>query len=70
MKFASLLCIGLLVIWTLIAIVDMWFNIIATTTFIKLTVTFGLLMVVALAIALARREYVDEQQLRKDKYLD
>ena len=70
MKTASTICIALLVIWTLVAIADMWFNVISTAVFIKMTITFGLIAVVALAVALARREYVEEQQMRKDKYID
>ena len=70
MKYASIICIALLVFWVLIAILDMWFDVISWAVFIKLTITMVLLMVVALAIALVRREYVEESQLRKDKYLD
>ena len=70
MKLASIISLGLLVFWVLIAIVDMWFNIISWATFIKLTVTLGLLAVVAIGIALAKREYVDEKQMKKDKYID
>ena len=70
MKYASFICIFLLVVWVLLAILDMWFGVIGMATFIKVTVTFGLIMVLALAVALAKREYVEDQQLRKDKYID
>lgn len=70
MKYASLICISLLVVWVLIAILDMWFDVVTTSIFIKLTITFGLVMVLALAVALVKREYVEDQQLRKDKYID
>lgn len=70
MKYASFICIFLLVVWVLLAILDMWFDVIGMATFIKVTVTFGLIMVLALAVALAKREYVEDQQLRKDKYID
>jgi len=70
MKWASIVCIGLLVLWVLIAIIDMWFDVISWGFFIKLTITLGLLAIVALAISLAKREYIDEKQLKKDKYID
>lgn len=70
MKMASIISLGLFVFWVLIVIVDMWFNIISWEIFVKLTVTLGLLVVVALGIALAWREYVDEKQMKKDKYID
>ncbi len=70
MKYASIICIILLILWVLVAIVDMWFDIVSWAVFVKLTITLGLLMVVALAVALVKREYVQEQRMRKDKYLD
>ncbi|MEO0369214.1 MAG: hypothetical protein AAF197_10580, partial [Pseudomonadota bacterium] len=70
MKIASMICIILLIAWVFIAIVDMWFDIVSGAIFIKVTITFGLLMVLALAIALARREYMQESEMRKDKYID
>jgi len=70
MKTASIISLSLFVAWVLIVIIDMWFDIISWAVFIKLSVTLGLLAVVALGIALARREYVDEKQMKKDKYID
>lgn len=70
MKLASIFCIGILVLWVLLAIFDMWFNIMPWEVFIKITITFGLLIVVALGVALAKREYIDEKEMKKDKYID
>lgn len=55
MKTASNLCLGLFIAWVLLVIVDLWFNVISAATFYKLTVTLGLLCVIALVVALARR---------------
>ena len=70
MKWASIICLSLLVLWVLIAILDMWVDIMPWSVFIKLTITLGLLAVVALGISLAKREYIDEKNLKKDKYID
>ena len=64
MKLASIITVSLLVIWVLLAILDMWFDIMSWEVFIKLTITLGLLAVVALVIAIAKREYVDEKKLK------
>ena len=56
MKIASGVSLNLFVVWVLIVIFDMWFDIISWEVFIKLTVTLGLLAVVALGIALFKRE--------------
>ncbi len=70
MKTASRVSLSLFVLWVMIVIIDMWFDVISWEIFIKLTITLGLLAIVALGIALARREYVDEKQIRKGKYND
>lgn len=70
MKLASIITIGILVTWVILAILDMWFDIMPWAVFIKLTITLGLLAVVTLIIAIAKREYVDEKELKKDKYID
>jgi len=70
MKLASIITVSLLVIWVLLAILDMWFDIMSWEVFIKLTITLGLLAIVALVIAIAKREYVDEKKLKNDKYID
>lgn len=70
MKLASIITLGLLVAWVLLAIVDMWFDVVSWAVFIKLTITLALLAVVALVIAIAKREYVDDEKLKKDKYID
>lgn len=70
MKYVSIICLALLIVWVLVAIVDMWLDLISWAMFVKLTITLGLLMVVALAVALAKREYAQEQRSRKDQHLD
>ena len=70
MKMASIISMSLFVLWVLFAIIDMWFDIFSWDVFVKLTVTLGLIAVVALGIALARREYMEEKQMKKDKYID
>jgi len=52
MKTVSNLCLTVFIAWCLIAIVDLWFDIISTAVFYKLSVTLGLLLVVALSIIL------------------
>ena len=70
MRVASIFCLTVCVLWVLMAIADMWFDIMSGEVFIKLTVTLGLIAVLVLGIALVRREYMDEKQLKKDKYID
>jgi len=52
MKIISNICLALFIAWGLIAIVDVWFDIVSTAVFYKLSVTLGLLLVIALSISL------------------
>lgn len=70
MKIASILSIVLLVFWIVIAIVELWFDVFSLALFIKITATVLLLIILAVGVALIRREYVDEEKMKKDKYLD
>lgn len=70
MRNASIFCLSVCGLWVLLAILDMWFDVVSTETFIKLTVTLGLVAILVLVVALVRREYVDEKKLKDDKYID
>ena len=56
MKLASMITLALFVVWVLLAIVDLWFDIVPWSLFIKITLTFGLLIVLAMVASLAKRE--------------
>lgn len=70
MKLASILSVVLLVFWVFIAIIELWFDIFSFELFVKITVTILLIIVLAVGVALVKREYVDEEKMKKDKYLD
>jgi hypothetical protein len=65
MKIASIFTITLLVAWMAMAIIDLWFDIVHWTIFMKVSITLGLLAVLALGIAIAKREYIEEKQMMK-----
>jgi len=56
MKLASMITLALFVVWVLLAIVDLWFDIVSLSLFIKITLTFGLLIVLTMVASLAKRE--------------
>jgi hypothetical protein len=67
MKVASYFTITLLVTWAAMAIIDIWLDIVPWAIFIKVSITLGLLAVLALGIAIAKPEYIEERQMKKDK---
>ena len=56
MKLASNISVGLFVAWVLLAIIDMWFDIVSWEVFIKATITLGLLAILGLIVAIAKRK--------------
>lgn len=56
MKLASIITLALFIIWVLLAITDLWFDIVPWSVFVKITLTFGLLIILAMVISLTRRE--------------
>ncbi len=70
MKTAAIICIGLLVTWALMFLGQLWYEFMDPEMFAKVTITMGVVAFVTLAVALIRREYVTDQQLKKDKFID
>jgi len=70
MRLASILSLTLFAIWVVLAIADMWFNVVSWDLFIKITITFILAVVLVVCIALVKREYMEDKQMKKDKYID
>jgi hypothetical protein len=52
------------------ALLELWFGILSTAMFWKLTVTAGALFIVVLAISLVVREYTTEKKLKDNGYID
>jgi membrane protein implicated in regulation of membrane protease activity len=70
MRIASILSLGLFGVWVALAILDMWFDIVGWDLFLKITITFILVVVLVVCIALVKREYMEDKQMKKDKYID
>lgn len=70
MKTAGMISIVLILIYTVLAIIQLWFEAFDPGTFIKLTITFAIVIVVAVVVALIRREYINDEIMRKNKQID
>lgn len=60
MKIPRTFSLWLLIAWVGLAIVDMWFDVVDAATFMKLSVTIGLLMIIAFGVSLAQRNEADK----------
>ena len=70
MKIATIISTILLVIWVILTMIVMWTDELDTTLYIKLSVSMGIIVVTAILIALALREYGSEKKLKEHDYLD
>lgn len=70
MKIGVISCIALLLSWTLLALVQLWFAPLSPELFIKLSITIGVLLVVGVIILLAIREYLADKRMKDDGFID
>jgi hypothetical protein len=70
MRTGAIICLAIFVIWVVIALLQLWFDLLTGEIFLKLTITAAALFVVVLGVALVVREYVDEKKMKDDGYID
>ena len=70
MKIASIISGLVFVLYALLLLAQLWGEIMAWSVFIKLTITAGVIIVVAFGVALLYREYIEEKSMKDDKYID
>ncbi|EMC9820416.1 hypothetical protein VO438_001330 [Klebsiella aerogenes] len=70
MKKNVITCLTILICWALLAIAQLWLTPMEVITFVKISLTAAVLEVVILIAGLARREYCQEQDLKKNGFLD
>ena len=70
MKIASIITGVILALFAILLLVQMWGNVMPWETFMKLTVTAGVIIVVTFGLALLYREYIEEKNMKEEKYLD
>lgn len=70
MRTGAIICLVIFVTWIIIALLQLWFDLLSGEIFLKLTITAGALFVVVLGISLVVREYIDEKKMKDDGYID
>ncbi|MGR8978474.1 MAG: hypothetical protein ACU84H_00060 [Gammaproteobacteria bacterium] len=70
MRVGAIVCLIIFVSWVVLALLDLWFDIVSGELFWKLTVTAGALFVVVLGTTLVVREYIVDKKLKDDGYID
>ena len=70
MKIASIIGGSVFAIYAVMLLIQIWTEAMSWEIFFKWTITAGVIIVVTFGLALLYREYVEEKQMKKDKYLD
>ena len=70
MKIASIISVITLVAWLIMTLLLMWTESIPFDTYIKVSITMGLVILGVVGSALIIREYVGEKDMKKDKFID
>jgi hypothetical protein len=70
MKIGAIICLAIFVAWVIIALLQLWFDLLSGEIFWKLTLTAGALFVVVLGVSLVVREYIDEKKMKDGGYID
>jgi membrane protein implicated in regulation of membrane protease activity len=70
MKIASVITGVIFTLFSILLLVQIWGNIMPWETFMKVTVTAVVIIVVTFGLAMLYREYIEEKSMKEDKYLD
>ncbi len=70
MKIASIIVGIVFVLYTIVGIFQLWFDIFDFDVFIKLSITAVAIIVSVFGIAMLYREYIDEKSMKDENYID
>ena len=70
MKIAGIITGVVLFLYAVFLLVWLWGESISFEIFVKTTITAGIIIVVTVGLAILYREYVEEKEMKAEKYLD
>lgn len=70
MKYGVFSALFISILWGVLAIVQLWFEPLSIEVFTKVTVTAAILVVIIVIATLVIREYLSDQKLKKDGFID
>lgn len=70
MKIASYISLGLLALWTVISLLELWLDIMPMAIYWKFTITIALIGGGVILGALVIQEYISDKKMKKDGYID
>ncbi len=70
MKIASIVSGTVFALYAVFLLVWLWGESISWENFVKVSITAGVIVVATMGLALLYREYVDEKEMKEEKFLD
>lgn len=70
MKTGVIICLSVAVVWSCLALLQLWFNVVSAEVFIKLSITAGVIGIIVLLVTLAIREYLVDKDLKSKGFID
>ncbi|MDR0736958.1 MAG: hypothetical protein LBF51_09070 [Zoogloeaceae bacterium] len=62
--------LAILVVWGMLALMQMWWGIMSSNIFGKLTLSAAIVIAISVIVAIAVHEYAENAELKKQGYLD
>lgn len=69
-KIASMIVAIVFIVYAIVGILQLWFTIMEWSTFVKLSITAMVIIIVSFGLAMLYREYIEEKKMKEDKYID
>lgn len=70
MKYGVISSLTISVLWALLAIVQLWFSVLTSENFMKITISAAILVGVIVVVSLVVREYLSDKKLKKEGFID
>ncbi|CAH1386658.1 hypothetical protein [Candidatus Nitrotoga sp. M5] len=70
MKLGIITCLSIAVVWALLALVQLWFQIISSDVFLKLSITAGVAVTIVLTVTLTIRECLTDKEMKSKGFID
>ncbi|QCO22033.1 hypothetical protein D9K79_10570 [Acinetobacter cumulans] len=70
MKYGVFSALIISVLWGILAIAQLWFSPLSSEIFTKVTISAGILVAIIVLSTIVIREFLTDQKLRKDGFID
>lgn len=70
MRVAALISIISIIIWSTVSVLEIWFDIISSENYLKLSLSLFIIGISSLIVGIAHREYIKKKNLRDQGYIE